>query len=62
MTTEEAIELRDDLERDLLALLQKYSGETGLTPTAAEIRTVDITTYGGRRRLEITGVRVTVEV
>lgn len=62
MTTEEAVALRMALERDLLAMLQKYRDATGLTPVAVAVRTAEVAPIGGSRSIALTGVRVTVEV
>ena len=62
MTTEEAVALRNALERDLLALLQKYRDATGLTPVSVDLQKTEITNFGNDRSVAITGVRVTVEV
>ncbi len=62
MNTEEAVALRKALERDLLALLQKYRDATGLTPVSVDVQKTEMANFGADRSIAITGVRVTVEV
>ena len=62
MTTEEVVALRKRLELDVLALLRKFKEDTGLTPASVDVQTIDVTALGGTRRMELCGVRVTVEV
>lgn len=64
MTTEEAVALRKRLELDILALLQRYRDETGLTPTSVSVQTTDVTVMGRgtERSVALCGVRITVEL
>ena len=63
MTTEEAVELRKRLELDVLALLQAYRDQTGITPTSVDLHRTDVSMLGsGERSIALTGVRITVEL
>jgi hypothetical protein len=62
MTTTEAIELREKLEREILYLLAGFQCDTGLVPSALELRTVEASKADGSRVRTVAGVRVTVEV
>lgn len=61
-TTDEAVALRQRLEVDLMALLQKYQDATGLTPKSVEVSTMEMTGIDGSRSMALLSVRVTVEL
>lgn len=64
MDTKEAVQLRKQLELDILALLQKYRDQTGMTPTAVDVQVADVTVMGAgtERSMALTGVRVQVQI
>lgn len=61
-TTDEAVALRQRLEVDLMALLQKYQDATGLTPKSVDVSTMEMTGLDGSRSTALLSVRVTVEL
>ncbi len=64
MDTKEAVQLRKQLELDILALLQKYRDLTGMTPTSVDVQVSDMTVMGAgtERSMALTGVRVQVQI
>jgi hypothetical protein len=61
MTTTDAIELRQKLERDILTLLGNFSRATGYVVSRVDVRTHTVENGTGVTRTLTTGVRVTVE-
>ena len=63
VTTIEAVALRAQLERDILALLRQFRDTTGLSPIGVDVCSVRNETIGGGRDVPIiSSVRVTVEL
>ena len=63
MDTKQAVELRKQLERDVLQLLKDYQEKTSLTPTAIDVDIIHTTPIGGDagRQMLISRVQVRVE-
>jgi hypothetical protein len=64
-TVQNVLALRIQLERDLLALLQRFASDTGFTPTSVDLQTTDVSRFGpitDGRVVVLTGVRVTVGI
>ena len=47
---------------DILKLIRAYQRFTGLVPSAIDLEFCESTPIGGERRVELTNVRVTVEL
>ena len=63
VSTIEAVALRSQLERDILALLRQFRDTTGLSPIGVEVRCIRNETIGGGRDAPIiSSVHVTVEL
>ena len=63
VTTIEAVALRAQLERDILALLRQFRDTTGLSPIQVEVRGIRNESIGeGCEVTIISSVRVTVEL
>ncbi len=62
MSMNQAVALKADLERDILALLLAYQAKTGATPTEVSVSTVLSIPQSGPRELHLTEVRVTAVV
>lgn len=58
----QAVALKADLERDILALLLAYQAKTGATPTDVSVSTVLAMPQGGPNELHLTEARVTAVV
>lgn len=63
MDTKEAVELRKQLEHDVLKLLKDYQEKTELTPTSVDVSVIHTTPMGGGpgRQMLISRVQVRVE-
>ena len=62
-STQQAIELLERLEFDILALLAAYCEATGLTPKSVDIQHVPVSAPISRARLKVpTGVKVTLKL
>jgi len=63
MDTKQAVELRKQLERDVLQLLKDDQEKTSLTPTAIDVDIIHTTPIGGDagRQMLISRVQVRVE-
>jgi hypothetical protein len=62
MEIEQILELRKQLESDLLSLFQRFNKETGLIPDSIKLEHKDIVVYGKSDDRILLSVKVNVQI